>query len=230
VQVIVSSSKICFSTTAISAKKGKTMIKQKFTLSLGLISILLGSLAASPPRANAGQQTVPGTTAESSTLIGDTAAVIQLLQGGTPTITGISVSPGVGGNVIITIDNPQIQANLIAAAAAVISTSTTPESQAIVSLFSGVTTDNLPTVNVPGVSAPLASALISAVSNVIVRDSSGAVISVDINNLETAITAYNNLVLATAPNALQQLSQDPNFREIRNALNTLRDSLNQRSN
>ncbi|MFM6113949.1 MAG: hypothetical protein ACKPEO_07190, partial [Sphaerospermopsis kisseleviana] len=222
--------KFVFSTTAISAKKGKTMIKQKLTLTLGLISILLGALAASPPRANAGQQTVPGTTAESSTLIGDTAAVIQLLQGGTPTITGISVSPGVGGNVILTIENTEIQTNLIAAAAAVISTSTTPESQAIVSLFSGVTTDNLPTVNVPGVSAPLASALISAVSNVIVRDSSGAVISVDINNLETAITAYNNLVLATAPNALQQLSQDPNFREIRNALNTLRDSLNQRSN
>ncbi|MFM5983103.1 MAG: hypothetical protein ACKO9I_21820 [Sphaerospermopsis kisseleviana] len=88
------------------------MIKQKFTLSLGLISILLGSLAASPPRANAGQQTVPGTTAESSTLIGDTAAVIQLLQGGTPTITGISVSPGVGGNVNLQIVAPQIQIQL----------------------------------------------------------------------------------------------------------------------
>ncbi|MFM6003295.1 MAG: hypothetical protein ACKPA7_07565, partial [Sphaerospermopsis kisseleviana] len=196
-----------------------------------LISILLGALAASPPRANAGQQTVPGTTAESSTLIGDTAAVIQLLEGVISSqITGISVNSGVGGDVILTIENTEIQTNLNAAAAAVISTSTTPESQAIVSLFSGVTTDNLPTVNVPGVSAPLASALISAVSNVIVRDSSGAVISVDINNLGTAITAYNNLVLATAPNALQQLSQDPNFREIRNALNTLRDSLNQRSN
>ncbi|MFM6006967.1 MAG: hypothetical protein ACKPA7_24640, partial [Sphaerospermopsis kisseleviana] len=135
------------------------MIKQKFTLSLGLISILLGSLAASSKPALAGPEQAPGTTAESSTLIGDTAAGLQLLQVGTSTITGISVSPGVGGNVIITIDNPQIQANLIAAAAAVISTSTTPESQAIVSLFSGVTTDNLPTVNVPGVSAPLASAL-----------------------------------------------------------------------
>ncbi|MBD2132062.1 hypothetical protein H6F47_06250 [Sphaerospermopsis sp. FACHB-1094] len=206
------------------------MIKQKLTLTLGLISILLGSLAASPPRANAGQQTVPGTTQDSSSLAGDTLAVGQLLQGGTPTITGISVSSADGGDVIITIDNPQIQTNLIAAAAAVISTSTTPESQAIVSLFSGVTTDNLPTVNVSGVSAPLASALISAVNNLIVRDSSGAVISVDINNLETAITAYNNLVLATAPNNLQALSQDPNFREIRNALETLRDSLNQRSN
>ncbi|MFM7370837.1 MAG: hypothetical protein ACKO2Z_24200, partial [Sphaerospermopsis kisseleviana] len=72
------------------------MIKQKFTLSLGLISILLGSLAASPPRANAGQQTVPGTTAESSTLIGDTAAVIQLLEGVISSqITGISVNSGV---------------------------------------------------------------------------------------------------------------------------------------
>ncbi len=207
------------------------MIKQKLTLTLGLISILLGALAASPPRANAGQQTVPGTTAESSTLIGDTAAVIQLLEGVISSqITGISVNSGVGGDVILTIENTEIQTNLNAAAAAVISTSTTPESQAIVSLFSGVTTDNLPTVNVPGVSAPLASALISAVNNLIVRDSSGAVISVDINNLGTAITAYNNLVLATAPNALQQLSQDPNFRELRNALNTLRDSLNQRSN
>ncbi|GCL36781.1 hypothetical protein SR1949_18870 [Sphaerospermopsis reniformis] len=206
------------------------MIKQKLTLTLGLISILLGSLAASPPRANAGQQTVPGTTSESSTLAGDTLAVLQLLQVGTSTITGISVSSADGGNVILTIENPQIQNNLIAAAAAVISTSTTPESQAIVSLFSGVTTGNLPTINVPGVSASLASALISAVNNLIVRDSSGAVISVDINNLEAAITAYNKLVQDTAPNNLQALSQDPTFRAIRNALKTLRDSLNQISN
>ncbi|BAZ80972.1 hypothetical protein PN497_19665 [Sphaerospermopsis kisseleviana CS-549] len=199
------------------------MIKQKLTLTLGLISILLGALAASSKPALAGQAPPPGN--DIPALIGDTQAVLQILQGGTPTITGISVTSADGGNVII-INDPQIQNNLIAAAAAVISTSTTPESQAIVSLFSGVTTDNLPTVNVSGVPAPLASALISAVNNLIVRDSSGAVISVDINNLETAITAYNNLVLGTAPNDLQALSQDPNFREIRNALETLRGSLN----
>ncbi|MBD2144514.1 hypothetical protein [Sphaerospermopsis sp. FACHB-1194] len=201
------------------------MIKQKLTLTLGLISILLGSLAASPPRANAGQQTVSGTSGDASTVVGDTLAVGQLLQGGTPTITGISLSPGVGGNVII-INDPQIQNNLIAAAAEVISASTTLESQAIVSLFSGVTTGNPPTINVSGVPAPLDPALISAVNNLIVRDSNGAVISVDINNLEAAITAYNNIVLATAPNNLQALSQDPTFRSLGNALQTLRGSLN----
>lgn len=205
------------------------MIKQKFTLTLGLISILLGALAASPPRANAGQAVPPGNTPDSSGLIGDTARVQSLF--GTPAsvispITGVSLSSGDGGNVIITITGA-LQTNLIAAAAALFSpTSTTPVSEPIANLLTGVTTGNLPTFNVPEGAIPLVNALSSALNNLIVRDSSGAVISVDVNQLEQAITAYNNLVNGAAPNALQQLSQDPNFRATGRILESLRASLN----
>lgn len=89
------------------------MIKQKFTLTLGLISILLGSLAASSEPALAGQEPPPGT--DISALIAETQRVRSLLETLTSIIspiTGVSFTPGDGGNVDITIFAPQIQINL----------------------------------------------------------------------------------------------------------------------
>lgn len=89
------------------------MIKQKFTLTLGLISILLGSLAASSEPALAGQEPPPGT--DISALIAETARVQSLFETLTSVIspiTGVSFTPGDGGNVNITIVAPQIQIQL----------------------------------------------------------------------------------------------------------------------
>ncbi len=92
------------------------MIKQKFTLSLGLISILLGSLAASSKPALAGQAPPPGT--DISALVAETVRVQSLFEIPTSVISspGIVVTPAAGGagggNVNLQIVAPQIQIQL----------------------------------------------------------------------------------------------------------------------
>jgi hypothetical protein len=99
------------------------MIKQKLTLTLGLMTILLGSLAASPPEANAGNAVVQGTASDSSTAAGDTfAPAVETLEIQVQTNEqGISadVDPATGEvNISVT---QQVQANLDAAATEAIS-------------------------------------------------------------------------------------------------------------
>jgi hypothetical protein len=97
------------------------MIKQKLTLTLGLISILLGSLAASPPRANAGQAVIQGTTADSSGTIGDSfspdATTPELT---TPTARLDADVDNTTGEVNLTILAPELQLALDSAAAEVL--------------------------------------------------------------------------------------------------------------
>jgi hypothetical protein len=52
--------------------------------------------------------------------------------------------------------------------------------------------------------------------------------SVDLNKLNAAITAYNNIVMESNPEVLQKLAKDPQFLEIGKILKQLRAALNQR--
>jgi hypothetical protein len=52
--------------------------------------------------------------------------------------------------------------------------------------------------------------------------------SVDLNKLNAAITAYNNIVMESSPEVLQKLAKDPQFLEISKVLKQLRSALNKR--
>ncbi|MTJ52615.1 hypothetical protein FJR38_08055 [Anabaena sp. UHCC 0253] len=80
------------------------MIKQKLTLSVGLVSLLLGSLVAFPHRANAGQVVVPGTTPDSSTTSGDTFSITTITTTVIQGLSGVISSPGpVRGSFVLTV-------------------------------------------------------------------------------------------------------------------------------
>lgn len=50
--------------------------------------------------------------------------------------------------------------------------------------------------------------------------------NVDINQLNNAITAYNNIVIESSPEVLQKLAKDPQFLEVGQVLKQLRAALN----
>ncbi|MEA5564234.1 hypothetical protein [Anabaena sp. UHCC 0399] len=52
--------------------------------------------------------------------------------------------------------------------------------------------------------------------------------SVDLNKLNAAITAYNNIVMESSPEVVQKLAKDPQFLEIGKVLKQLRAALNKR--
>jgi hypothetical protein len=53
----------------------------------------------------------------------------------------------------------------------------------------------------------------------------GAIPNVDINQLNNAITAYNNIVMESSPQVLQKLAKDPQFLEVGKFLKQLRAAL-----
>ena len=48
----------------------------------------------------------------------------------------------------------------------------------------------------------------------------------DINQLNNAITAYNQIVMESSPEVLQKLAKDPQFLEVGRVLKQLRAALN----
>ncbi|MGF1672251.1 MAG: hypothetical protein ACFCUV_01020 [Rivularia sp. (in: cyanobacteria)] len=50
--------------------------------------------------------------------------------------------------------------------------------------------------------------------------------NVDINKLNTAVNAYNKIIMKSNANTLKKIAVNPEFREIRNILNQLRTALN----
>jgi hypothetical protein len=97
------------------------MSKQKFTLSVGLVLMLVSSLMVLSIRANAGQAVIQGTTPDSSGTNGDSFAPVN--QGTSPQPapnTGVSV----GGDGVITTP-PLIQDNLNNTARNIVSRSNT---------------------------------------------------------------------------------------------------------
>jgi hypothetical protein len=239
------------------------MIKQKLTLSVGLVSLLLGSLVAFPHRANAGQVVVPGTTPDSSTTSGDTFSITTITTTVIQGLSGVFGSPGlIRGSFVLTVTQSiQLALNNVASTLFSQTTVTTIRGE-VRELFARrgrdvitvtnrirtnwlgygvreihintllVTLSQVCTViqtSTPGTPvAQLTPELVASIKG-LKADSkiaqSGDLATVDINQLNAAIEAYNVIVKDSDPVTLQKLSQDETFVEIGRILKEFRASL-----
>ncbi|MBD2206727.1 hypothetical protein H6G33_22115 [Calothrix sp. FACHB-1219] len=231
------------------------MKKQKFSLSLGVVLMLLNSLVVASPRANASPFQSLGSTTESSGFAGDNFA------------PGINVTtPEPAPNTPVTVDSsgqiftPEpVQSSLDNAAAGIVSPQgilpgSSSQSSVIVILLGGsgaTAAVNALVSSLASLGASPASlqALATALSGLLSSGPSaqltpgqlvastkglpvgsliaqkGATPKVDINKLNAAINAYNKIVRESSPETVVKLSKDPDFLKIGQVLKQLRSSL-----
>jgi hypothetical protein len=228
------------------------MIKKVLTTCLGIASILLGTVVASPLKATAGQAVIEGSTPDSSGTSGDSFSSVSIITIITSVIEGINVSAGSSAGSVILQVTQVIQIALNQVANRLFSLTTTI-STTVVALFTGgntpqttaIVNQSITTFTSYGVSQSRASRLFLAISRMIsvqvsatpatpvaqvTPNATGIAVkglkadtmiaqsnqqfSVDINQLNEAIEAYNDIVNESDLDTLRKLSQDKTFREI----------------
>lgn len=212
------------------------MTKQKFTcipLSLGIISILLGSFVAFPYKANAGKDVIPGTTSGSDSTIGDTFSITTEV---TTTVDGITIGSTSADGSLVLIVKPAIQTALNTFATTFYrDTNVSSIRTEVRELFtrSGrnvvTVTERIKTNWVRyGVSEVRINSFLMKLSECITvigdAESSDPVV-VDVSKLSAAIDEYNLIVKESNSSTIQQLSQDETFTEISKILKEFRATL-----
>lgn len=226
------------------------MSKQKLTLKVGLVLMLLSSLVVSPLRANAGQAVIQGSSPDSSGITGDTFGPGNQ---GTPSPDGVSIgsdgslftSPTIRDrlnelalNLICRRRNaPSLVIIIIAGldgaenAAPQVGTSfvnlgaSANSVQELMRQIYGLCT--CPRASLPGIPVGqlIPGQLVASVKELkagsLISQEAGLLENVDVNRLSAAIKAYNQIVSESSPATLKKLSQDPNFLEIGRVLKEL---------
>ncbi|MBC1215014.1 hypothetical protein GNE08_12370 [Trichormus variabilis ARAD] len=228
------------------------MKKQQFSLSLVLTLIISGYLAGAPMRVYAGSAGITGGSEDSSSSSGDSFNPADS-QSSPELAPGVNVEISGDGSLSI---SAETQSSLNAAIANILSQTPAANSVAanIIAILQGGANasaaanqlqSSLVSLGVPGSSAQaLVSALLGLAGNKSASASgftvgtkgliTNSVIAqkeasptLNINNLNAAINAYNKIVMESSPEVLQQLAKDANFREIGNLLKQLRAALSQ---
>ncbi|MEA5598077.1 hypothetical protein [Rivularia sp. UHCC 0363] len=228
------------------------MKKQRLPLSLGLVLLFVSSfIGAMSMKVNAGSAPSPGVTPDSSSAVGGAFSPAQA----SPAAPGTGATVGANGQVSVP-PAVQANVNSAAASIASNPPAAgTPAGTVLLIILggsgsSGAAAQVLAVLGSLGVSPASAQALIGALSalfggstsasatpGVLVASLKGIAIdtklaqnsgtpSVDINQLNTAISAYNQIIMESDDEALTKLSQNPEFVEIGNVLKELRAALN----
>jgi hypothetical protein len=261
------------------------MKKQKLSLSLGLVLILLTCLVSAPMRVNAGSANVVGVSDDSASSSGDNVSPVTS-EAIVETAPGTNVEVTSGGSEINISASPEIQNNVNDAADEILQQAEDASSSIVSGIgesgnvLSGAGSSNSvftivviilqggpnadssvnqlqSSLGSLGVSASGIQALFNALRGMISTPSAStsgvnlgslngvqlvagvkdlkieisqnvAKSSVDLNKLNAAITAYNNIVMESSPEVVQKLAKDPEFLEIGKVIKQLRAALNKR--
>jgi hypothetical protein len=205
------------------------MKKQKFPLSFALALIFTASFASTlPMRAYAGESGVSGTSDDSSSFFGDSNPTIQPAPG-----TGVSVN----GNGIITV-SPEVQQRLdqiacrlvlgsdFLAAMGQIGSSLPGYriSKQLINKLSNSLTALVEQCNTSATPSLLIAAKNNLVSSYVLAEKTKQP-NVKITHLNTAISAYNDIVMSSNKQQLIELSNNEEFLTIGKVLKELRASL-----
>jgi hypothetical protein len=210
------------------------MKKQTFLLNLAVALACFTYLAAAPNRAYAGKEIVPGSSPDSASLIGDKEIVpgtgidSASSMGGIVPARGVNVQVVNNGNASGTVlrITPEVQNNLNTVLDQLLSASlakNTP-SDSIQYILQGE--DNIHQVKSSIVSLEVSPSPVTSLVNAL-SELTGADRNVDINKLNDALNAYNQIVLESSPVVLQALAKNPSFTAVNHLLSQLRVALNQ---
>lgn len=226
------------------------MKKQQFSASLALALMIFSSLLSTPAKVNAGQVIIQGTTEDSGTASGDNFSPNNS-QLPIEVAPGVNVEFSNGSLNI----SSEVQSNLNEIVTAIQAQNPEPNSPlgVILTILQGglnaeqAVNSLQAALNIPGVSQSSVKTLVrslfglatnqsasksnlpSSVKNLI-ADSTLAqkegLLNIDVNRLNLAISAYNQIVMESSPEVLQKLAKNPEFIAIGKLLKELRTALN----